>query len=103
MSDLLSGSIHKDRLSLGSSSSPKHPDSPYSDSPLLQQLAQAEEVPRPSFRRSLSTNDSFTPASSRVIKVNRCEICEVYNQKCGDLLEALSLMCISVLGSDLTF
>lgn len=80
MSDLLSGDIHKDRLSLGSTAS--NSLSPYSDSPLLQQLSQqashSEDLPKPSFRRSLSTNDSFTPASSRVVKV-----CTLIQSKCN--------------------
>ncbi|XP_034243998.1 M-phase inducer phosphatase isoform X2 [Thrips palmi] len=69
MSDLLSGDIHKDRLSLGSTAS--NSLSPYSDSPMLEQLqaCPTEDFPKPSFRRSLSTSDSFTPASSRVVKV----------------------------------
>ncbi|KAK3914382.1 M-phase inducer phosphatase [Frankliniella fusca] len=68
MSDLLSGSIHKEKLP---SASPMD-FSPYSDSPMLPHVGQSsmsDEVPKPSFRRSLSTNDSFTPASSRVVKV----------------------------------
>lgn len=75
MNDLLSGSIHKDRLSLASTVGSSSPMclSPYSDSPLLQQLAKSsnlsEELPKPSFRRSLSTNDSFTPPTSRIVKV----------------------------------
>jgi M-phase inducer phosphatase len=32
-------------------------------------LANAEHAPRPSFRRSLSSTDAFTPNSSRVVKV----------------------------------
>lgn len=75
MSDLLSGSIHKEKVpapSAAMSGTSPMCFSPYSDSPMLHHLAQpnhSEEIPKPSFRRSLSTNDSFTPASSRVVKV----------------------------------